>query len=463
MFKMMHAIVIASLGMILLVGVCFGAGNSYYVSPTGSDSSPGTLASPWKTLAKAVSSVSSGDTVYLRAGTWNEKLSFVGKAYTTWVTFQNYQNETVTIDGTGISLSKDDAEGLVWIGNQWENGSSYIRIRGLHVTNSSLHAISITRSHHIEILYNFTHTSQRSGVMVYDSHDVLLDHNDIQKACKEAEIPGRTADEPISVANGSYNVEVSYNHFHNPAFIGDGAYGGEGINVKGGDPGQVTHDVTVHHNIVDQARTDLQPSTRLCYATDGWQAGLYNVYFYGNIARNCKHGLVPESEQGGTVHDVWFYNNIVYNISGSGIYMPNWELNNSSLKQNIYLVNNTIYNCAYGARFQTTAIDNIFFRNNIIANCTRGVVIESGVPSEKIAQDHNLTSGDPRFVNASGGNFHLESDSPAVDAGIAVARVTGDFDGIVRPQGTGYDIGAYEYFGVGGGVPAAPSNLSLAQ
>jgi parallel beta-helix repeat protein len=41
-----------------------------YVSPSGSDSNPGTLAAPYKTIGKAAAVVAPGDTVYLRAGSY---------------------------------------------------------------------------------------------------------------------------------------------------------------------------------------------------------------------------------------------------------------------------------------------------------------------------------------------------------------------------------------------------------
>jgi hypothetical protein len=71
-------------------------------------------------------------------------------------------------------------------------------------------------------------------------------------------------------------------------------------------------------------------------------------------------------------------------------------------------------------------------------------------------------SVNPQFVNyqANGtGDYHLASGSPAINAGVTGAStstgcVTGgiipcvpstDFDGISRPQGAAYDIGAYEW------------------
>ena len=46
----------------------------YYVSPGGVDANPGTESLPWKTLAKAASMDTAGVTVYIRQGTYNERL-----------------------------------------------------------------------------------------------------------------------------------------------------------------------------------------------------------------------------------------------------------------------------------------------------------------------------------------------------------------------------------------------------
>jgi PKD repeat protein len=53
---------------------------------------------------------------------------------------------------------------------------------------------------------------------------------------------------------------------------------------------------------------------------------------------------------------------------------------------------------------------------------------------------------DPRFVNVSNRDYHLESTSPAIDAGYDTYLAPDvDIDGEPRPQGTGYDIGADEF------------------
>ena len=50
---------------------------------------------------------------------------------------------------------------------------------------------------------------------------------------------------------------------------------------------------------------------------------------------------------------------------------------------------------------------------------------------------------DPRFVNPGLGDYHLAADSSAIDNGTDLG-VTMDLDGVKRPIGKGYDVGAYE-------------------
>src|SRR4051794_14902987 len=45
---------------------------SYYISPTGSDSKPGNISAPFKSLMKAQSVASPGDTVYIRSGVYDD-------------------------------------------------------------------------------------------------------------------------------------------------------------------------------------------------------------------------------------------------------------------------------------------------------------------------------------------------------------------------------------------------------
>ena len=53
---------------------------------------------------------------------------------------------------------------------------------------------------------------------------------------------------------------------------------------------------------------------------------------------------------------------------------------------------------------------------------------------------------DPRFVS-NFSNFHLQSSSPAINAGATISSVTNDLDGTSRPRPSGgaYDMGAFEF------------------
>jgi hypothetical protein len=51
---------------------------------------------------------------------------------------------------------------------------------------------------------------------------------------------------------------------------------------------------------------------------------------------------------------------------------------------------------------------------------------------------------DPLFVDGSGGDYHIQSSSPCVDAADPNAAIPVDFDGDERPNGARHDIGADE-------------------
>ena len=125
------------------------------------------------------------------------------------------------------------------------------------------------------------------------------------------------------------------------------------------------------------------------------------------------------------------------------------------------IVNNTIYNTGGSGIDLTNAESGSVIENNILNNTRGGTIAASGA-----TQRNNVTSN-PLFVNAAGGDFHVQATSPAVNAGIASAVYSGfqsvygvtiaiDRDGRQRPNGA-WDVGAYEYGGTTAPPPAAPS------
>ncbi len=93
-------------GISVLLGLTISAcaqDRVYVVAPTGSDSNPGTLQRPFKTIQKCASLAEPGTTCLLRAGIYRETIrpAFSGTAEEP-VVFEAYENEDVTISGTEI-------------------------------------------------------------------------------------------------------------------------------------------------------------------------------------------------------------------------------------------------------------------------------------------------------------------------------------------------------------------------
>jgi hypothetical protein len=83
---------------------------AFFVSPSGNDSNPGTIDSPFKTISKGLTAVGTGGQLYLRGGTYpvTSKLSLSKIASpTNYIRIWAYPGETPLIDNTGISSSSD--------------------------------------------------------------------------------------------------------------------------------------------------------------------------------------------------------------------------------------------------------------------------------------------------------------------------------------------------------------------
>jgi MYXO-CTERM domain-containing protein len=85
--------------------------------------------------------------------------------------------------------------------------------------------------------------------------------------------------------------------------------------------------------------------------------------------------------------------------------------------------------------------EDIVIRNNLAT----ALNIEEG--QSRVAEDHNIVVDDLAafFVDPAAGDLHLLATSQAVDTGSSELAPATDVDGISRPQGAAYDLGAYEY------------------
>lgn len=108
---------------------------AYFVSPSGSDSNPGTEASPFLTIAKGLNTITTSGTVYLRDGTYAlpSKLSLTRTGVTNGaIRFWAYPGEKPVIDSTG---NTSDGIGL---------SGKWYHLKGLTVINAGHNGINIS-------------------------------------------------------------------------------------------------------------------------------------------------------------------------------------------------------------------------------------------------------------------------------------------------------------------------------
>ncbi|HEV7551036.1 MAG TPA: choice-of-anchor Q domain-containing protein, partial [Candidatus Angelobacter sp.] len=121
-------------------------------------------------------------------------------------------------------------------------------------------------------------------------------------------------------------------------------------------------------------------------------------------------------------------------------------------------------------------------RNNIVYQLTGEIYID-GVKAQIIgdknlwfgtgaapAQTTNNISVDPLFANRAIGDYHIAATSPAKDVGLTIVpnnsyepnpgpTIDTDKDGVLRAQGAGFDLGAYEFFAGTASRPSPPANV----
>ncbi|MGB8297262.1 MAG: right-handed parallel beta-helix repeat-containing protein, partial [Polyangia bacterium] len=158
----------------LLSGLVFGLGlfaashalaAEYYVATTGSDSNPGTQASPFATLTKGASTAGPGDTVYIRGGTYNPTGGFTfsksGASDTNRINYFAYPGEVPVFD---FSKANGHPDGFTVTG-------SWLHFKGIEICNLSedtnaINAVVISNaSNDIMELMNL-HNNQGSGIFI---------------------------------------------------------------------------------------------------------------------------------------------------------------------------------------------------------------------------------------------------------------------------------------------------------
>lgn len=409
-------------GMLLAVG-CALVGSAtvanaatYYVSPSGNDSNPGTLSAPFQTVNRGVSVLVSGDTLIVRGGTYRESLMRNIPAGTSWdnkVRVAAYPGETVWLV-PGSSEPNVLSFGL---------RQAYIELDGINLDGSN-------------VQYDIVKINWGDGNY---AHHVRI---------KNAELKGSHINRP------NYAQHVLLTAVDTLPAIGSNEF----INLKVHGHGKDRFDqgfyIQSPNNLVEGCDV---------YDVPGGAIEVYNGYWgpsvpTGNIIRNNR---VHHSAPLGQAHrgiftagdNTLIYNNVIDSLGAAdfdNIALWVWPSSNN------VVVNNTLYGNAgdgivlgYDGPAQNTIV-----RNNIVYQS--GSNNYRNWNSSGTILDHNLFGTNPLFVNPASADFHLQSSSPAIDVGTTISVVTVDKDGVSRPQGGAYDVGAHERGSVQQASPPAP-------
>jgi hypothetical protein len=484
------------------------SGVTYYVSTSGSDTNAGTLSAPWRTIQHAANTVKAGDTVQVRAGTYNEIVTMKtsGNSTSGYITFQNYPGEAAIIDGTGLSVGSSGQTGLFSL----EGTFSYIVIEGFEIRNYS----SSTRGKvpvgidfegagsNIEILNNHIHNIAQTltSCSAANALGVALYGTQAPAAISNVTFYGNQVDHNTTGCseNVSFDGNVQYwimgnNSVHDGDNIGLDNIGFEGVSPNSAY--DQARDGWVFQNTIYNITSTTNPVYHNQVGADGYYCdGCTRIIVERNLIHDSDLSELASEHSGHTSSYVIFRNNIIYNSLYVGLSIGGYASKVGG-SDHIVIVNNSLWNDGtHGSsglgefQIQYYATNNTV-QNNIFDDYTlssKYLVYDftSSEPSPA-ALDYNVeydtagTSGalydwqgksvtgfsayktasgqeahsqfaDPLYANITTQpyNFDLSSGSPAINTGTNLGvNIVGvvDYAGNPRVNGSGQiNVGAYE-------------------
>ena len=460
---------------------------AYYVDATGGNDSNSGLSesTSWKSVAKVNSSrFNPGDQILFKRGAiWREQL---------FVSSSGSSGNPITFGAYG-SGNKPKLLGSVNL-----NGSSNWQLYSFNIWKS---ASTISADVGNLIFNNESSCGKKKSSLtsMVSQGDFYYDPSAKYLYVYSTSNPG-TYYTVIEAAKRNNGVVISMRNYVTVQEFDIRYWGAHGIQIDGYSGN--CDNIIIQRNDISYIGGSYQfGTTRFGNGIEQWDNGTNLIVRYNRINQVYDAGMTTQGETpGNTKSDQLFYYNIVTN-SEYGFEFFNRDATSRNTRIKIY--NNVFYNNGGGwghsqrpdvsgigfVMWGSTAIStSCQFQNNIIhtsaqnsinvddANDLLGWSIDyndlypdgpikfkiytthydfTGWKTNSKQDGHSITSN-PLFVSTS--DFHLQSTSPAINAGTNVG-LTQDFDG--NPISGVPDMGAFEFIGAPDNSPAAPQSLRI--
>jgi IPT/TIG domain len=439
------------------------AGKIFFVATGGSDRHDGSFDSPWKSIVHAKNKMSAGDVTYMENGV----------AQTSEDSFTAYLS--MDRDGGSNSGKPDAPKALVaYPGAKVTIGKARGLEYGIRTPNiqaredywviSQLHIIGGTQAIDIggtgwKIVGNELECPGADGqvgcVETSQATRIKFYGNEVHNAGA-----GPTSSKyyhAVYFSTDSNHVDVGWNHIHDNFTCRAIQFHSSPICRPGcganDETGRNQFDLHVHDNLIHGDNCN-----GINFATVDPQKGA--VEAYNNVIYHV--GLMDPKNEGGAFSCIYLAGITNHGHAGTGT---------------VEVFNNTLYDCganhsknADGSRGAFSvgggpASLTMRLRNNVVHQLPGEIYLDGS--KAQMTGEKNLWFGagdgpqqtqgninaDPQFVDLTGFDFHLRGVSPARDAGATVLpnnpfslgdpHAT-DKDGVPRPQGKGFTLGAYE-------------------
>lgn len=422
-------------------------GNTYYVAtttstPAGNDGNAGTIAAPWATWSKANSSVSAGDTVYFRGGTWYPTVFIdITKdgTYSDPIVFMAYPGEKPIIDGSALLA-------VPWYGIRLNNANYFI-LDGITVQNvsqtSGTQACGIFNTLGIRnIIRNcIVRNVEGHGFQCYyadSTHYYNCDsYNNVDSLHAT---PGQTSDGFNSWTSSDTTMHLGYYTY----YYGCRAWGNGDDGWDSNNKGLV---------VIDR-----------CWAWDNGQLGgngngikltTFGLdYHFTTTARKVTNCISAYNKTTGfhencdsAIYNFEIYNNIAYHNGWTGFYIPTLGLKFTD-NHNVYKNNIAYANTTYQFRDLWSKATDEYNSWNTPPGVTVSDADFISVDSAGLGGARNAWGGLPVLTF-----LHIDAGSDLIGAGIGVGLV---YDGDSLYHNDPPDLGAFAYDAVDPAPPELP-------